>query len=164
MALAMFEYVAEQLASSTTSGMTVLAQPTPATPVRLFVSAAAAPATAVPCPPLHPVSDVLLVPVRKFQPGINFAARSGCVPSAPESITAIGTPDEPVVILHALAACILARCHSDAKSGSLGMAAACAIKSRSTNVNRPDRCSAWLTASSAGSGTSSTTTLMPSIL
>ena len=72
-----------------------LAQPTPATPVRLLVAAAAAPDTAVPCPVLHPVSEVFEVPVRKFQPAISFGFRSGWLGSAPESIMAIGTLAKP---------------------------------------------------------------------
>src|SRR5579862_8753612 len=158
MALAVSEYEALQLESSTTRGMIVFAQATPATPVPLFVAAAAAPATAVPCPPLQPVSAVFELPVRKFQPAMSLGPKSGCVESAPESITAIGMFAEPRVTPQALGAWIVARCHWEEKSGSLGVTepAGCARKSRSTNVNRPERCSTWAMASSAGSGTDST--------
>src|SRR5713226_4156216 len=100
-----------------------LAQPTPATPVALLVAAAAAPATAVPCPNTSAVFDV---PVRKLQPGKSFGIKSGCVGSTPESRIAMGTDAEPVVSPQALAAWILARCHCEEKSGSLGVAPACA--------------------------------------
>src|SRR5678816_4587169 len=108
-----------------------LAQPTPATPVRLLVAAAAAPETAVPCPVLQPVSEVFDVPVRKLQPASSFGFRSGWLESAPESIMAIGTLADPSVRLQALIAWIFARCHCEAKSGSLGVALVCAMKSRS---------------------------------
>ena len=54
-----------------------------------------------------------------FQPGTSFEARSGCVRSMPESITATTTELEPVVTPHAAGAEICVRCHSELKSGSL---------------------------------------------
>src|SRR5579871_166505 len=109
MAAARFENAAYPVESTATRGMMGLAQVTPATPIPLFVAAASAPATAVPCPI---VSAVSLLLETKFQPAISRGARSGCVPSTPESIIAIGVP-EPVVMFQALGAWILARCHSE---------------------------------------------------
>src|ERR1043166_6803711 len=101
MALAISEYIETQLEGDTTRAMMGFTQPTPATPVRLFVAAAAEPDTAVPCPLLHPVSEVFEVPVRKFQPAISLGFRSGWFGSAPESIIAIGTAVEPSLRLQA---------------------------------------------------------------
>src|SRR5258706_5833480 len=134
MALARFENIVVQLEGTTTKGMMGFVQPTPATPVRLFVSAAATPATPVPCPELHPVSEVFEVPVRKFQPGISFGFRSGWFGSAPESMMSMGILVEPSVTFQAFAAWIVVKCHCDSKSGSFGVVVVCAMKSRSTQL------------------------------
>src|SRR5262249_25626 len=125
------------------------AQPTPAIPMRLLVAAAAAPDTAVPCPVLQPVSVVFELPFKKFQPVSSLGFRSGWFGSAPESIMAIGMLVKPSEMLQALAAWTLAKCECNEKSGSLGVAAACATRSRSTKVNRPVRESTPDTASRA---------------
>src|ERR1041384_635988 len=101
MPLARSEYEADPAEFTTTTGITGLAHATPATPMPLFVAAAATLATAVPWPN---VSAVLLVPVRKFQPGTTLGARSGLAESTPESTTAIVMAFEPVDMSHALVA------------------------------------------------------------
>src|SRR5512146_200736 len=104
----MSEYAAKLVESTVTSGITRLAQLTPATPIALFVAAAAAPETAVPWPVTSEVSPLHFV---KFHPGTSFAARSGWVESTPESMTAMITDAEPVVRDHASPLPILGRCH-----------------------------------------------------
>src|ERR1044072_7594106 len=81
--------------------MMELAHPAPATPIPLFVAAAAVPAVAVPCPVL---STIVELPVMKFHPGTSLPARSGCEVSTPESIMPMVIEEAPLEKSQALGA------------------------------------------------------------
>src|SRR5436305_1492357 len=96
-----------------------------ATPTPLLLAAAAVPATQVPC---GCTGLVLLLLSTTFHPGTSWLARSGCVASMPVSQTARMICELPVVIPQAVAALMVARCHSELYSGSLGVRPAGKIK------------------------------------
>src|SRR5215204_1776356 len=89
----MSETVAYPLLSAILTGIMRQFQATAATPILLFVEAAAVPATIVPWPLTSLVSALLSY---IFQPGTRLAARSGWVPSIPVSRMAMITFALPV--------------------------------------------------------------------
>src|SRR5438093_10142014 len=109
--LAMSDKVAEPPNTATRTGISKQPQHTPATPMLLLVSAAATPAIRVPCPAPDPTSVVVELLSTMFQPGTNFPARSGTVPSIPVSTIAIVTLLLPVLTAQASGARIFGRAH-----------------------------------------------------
>jgi hypothetical protein len=97
---------------------------TPAMPLRLLVTAAAAPATAVPCPCRSAASKSSLI-ASYCLAGRKLPFRSSWVLSTPVSTMAMVMP-APCAVFHAVGAPIRRRPHCCLKYGSLGAVAATA--------------------------------------